>query len=99
MSICIFIFLYLDFRSVDLEQKRDEETALLRAAACNNARVVELLIDCGADITTTDDGRKYNIFHTVACKGATDALKVKMLIELAIALPKALLYLKGIATI
>ena len=55
--------------------------------------MVELLIECGADITATDDGSKFNVFHTVACEGATDALKVKMLMELAVALPKGLLYL------
>jgi len=52
--------------------------------------VVELLIECGADITATAGRTEFNIFHTVACEGATDAIKVKILMELAIAVPKCL---------
>jgi len=69
-------FLFL-CREVDLDHRDNlEQTPLLSAAASNNFKVTEMLINKGADVTVTDMFER-NIIHLTATYGAVDVLKVR----------------------
>ena len=64
-----------------MECRNDEyKTPLLTAAAAGSVKVMQLLIQNGADVTVTD---KYNgnIVHSIVLHGHVDELKVSFIVH------------------